>query len=166
MNGYAATLLLALLLPTQQWLATVSGQILDREHKPLANAQITYTNVGQYTDGKSMSVENTDPRGRQVFDKTGTGRVYKAKTNKKGEFTLLGLRYGIYRIEITDASGARVYVARRVIGDNTDSNIDNTLDVDLATAYPPGLTPEGDADVAGGKLNKDQVRLVSTEHAH
>ena len=39
-------ILLALLLPTQGSLATVSGEILDREGKPMVGAQITYQKIG------------------------------------------------------------------------------------------------------------------------
>jgi tetratricopeptide (TPR) repeat protein len=103
---------------------TVSGRILDREGKPLANAQISYTNIGQF----SNAPDNADP-----ILNSGTGKVYKTKTNKRGEFSMIGVAIGIYRIEIKDSSGAFVYSAKRYVGDNADATWSNVLSVDLSS---------------------------------
>src|SRR5437763_15492206 len=102
-------LLAALLMGIPQT-ATVSGKVLDRTGQPIANSQIVYTH-------------------------TDTGRVYKFKTNKKGEFAGVSVAYGIYDIEITDPDGSHLLKTKRRIADpNTpDFKTDtNTLTVDLS----------------------------------
>ena len=43
----------------------------------------------------------------------GTGRVYKVKTDKKGNFTLIGVDYGVYQIEVTAPDGSHVYSGKK-----------------------------------------------------
>jgi tetratricopeptide (TPR) repeat protein len=160
MNGYVLTLLFAMLLPAQRWLAQVSGRVLDHESKPLVGAQITYTHVGQFTNGGAMG--NSDPAAAGITS-SGTGRVYKTKTNKKGEFVLLGLIYGVYQIEIRNTQGELVYSGRRLVGDNADANISNVLEVDLSTVPPPG---HDNSLVSVTKKSKEQLALIRQENAN
>jgi tetratricopeptide (TPR) repeat protein len=157
-------LLLALWMPAQRWLAQVSGRVLDHERKPLVNARVTYTNVGQYTTGGAMA--NYGLQKGQVTDSTGTGRVYKTKTDKHGEFTIIGVSYGIYQIEITDPQGTSVYSGKKLVGDNTDQDVSNTLNVDLSTVPPPGMSAAGGGNTAGGKKTKEQLALLRQENAN
>ena len=77
MTSYCLVLL-ALLLPMQRFLASVSGQILDREGNPMAGAEVVYTNVGTVDRAATRIIE-------------GTGKTYKAKTDKTGKFSLVGV---------------------------------------------------------------------------
>ena len=135
-------ILFALLLPPQRWTATVTGTILDREGKPLANATIQYTNVAVVQTGGPTRDVST-PRMLE-----GTGRVYKVKTDKKGDFTLIGVDYGIYQIEVTAPDGSHVYSGKKRIGDNTDPNSQNILKVDLSTVEG-SLAAGGSGDQSG-----------------
>lgn len=151
-------ILLALLLPAQRWTARISGHILDRDGKPLVNAQVTYTNIGQYTNGGAMytgPMTGSDPA-KAGITYPGTGRVYKVRTDKKGEFDLIGVDFGIYAIEITDSSGKRVYSGKRLVGDNADPNVSNVLNLDLSKTLPGQPQPaldEGEAANAS-KINR------------
>src|ERR1700756_2546465 len=98
--------ILTLLIPQG---GTVSGKILDRQGKPLANAGITYTHIGSYSNAP-----NTGPG---TLTGSGTGKVYKTKTNKNGEFQMIGVLIGIYRVEIRDSGGAFLYSGRAYVGD-------------------------------------------------
>ncbi len=152
-------ILFALLLPPQRWTATVSGTILDREGKPLANATIQYTNVGKL-EGSGMS----DTARTRIIE--GSGRVYKVKTDKKGNFTLIGVDYGVYQIEVAAADGSYVYSGKKLIGDNTDVNSQNVLKVDLSTVEG-GLAPAGaETNLTSGKKTKDQLELIRQENAN
>src|ERR1700751_1141723 len=92
---------------------TVSGTILDREGKPLVNGQIAYTHIGSYSNAPDAI-----GGGGGNLTNSGTGKVYKTKTNKKGEFQMIGLALGVYRVEIRDSSGAFLYSGRTFVGDN------------------------------------------------
>jgi tetratricopeptide (TPR) repeat protein len=154
-------ILLALLLP-MQWLASVSGQILDREGKPLAGALITYKKIGivdrniQVSDGaRSESPKMVE----------GTGRIYKVKTDKKGAFSLIGVEYGVYQIEITGPDGGHVYSGRKTVGDNTEASSQNVLNIDLSSVEGP-VVPGGGTNLAAGKKTKEQLALIRQENAN
>lgn len=105
---------------------TVSGKILDREGKPLVNAQITYTEIGQFSNAQ---VSPTD-----AISNSGTGKVFKTKTNKKGEFLMVRVDIGIYRVEVRDSTGAFLYSAKTYVGDDADKTWSNVLNVDLSSS--------------------------------
>jgi len=147
-------MLLALLLPVQRFLASVSGQILDHEGKPMAGAEVVYTNVGMvdYSSGRQRITE-------------GTGKVYKVKTDKKGAFSVVAVEYGIYKIEITAPDGTHVYSGKKNIGDNADADSQNTLNVDLSS-MDDVAGPGGTTNLAAGKKTKEQQELIRQENAH
>jgi tetratricopeptide (TPR) repeat protein len=135
--------------------ATVSGKILDREGQPMAGVQVTYTHVGEYTNTSSIpNVTNS-----------GTGKVYKTKTNKKGEFIMTGLAFGVYQVEVMDQAGARVYSGKKAVGDNGDTTMSNVLNVDLSTVAPPGTASGSDDNMHSAK-SKDQLALIRQENSN
>jgi tetratricopeptide (TPR) repeat protein len=137
----------------QRFLASVSGQILDREGNPMAGAEVVYTNVGtvDYSSG-----------GQRITE--GTGKVYKVKTDKKGSFSVVGVEYGVYKIEITAPDGDHVYSGKKNIGDNTDAASQNTLNVDLSSVDDVA-GPGGRTNLATGKKTKEQLDLIRQENA-
>ena len=155
-------LFLALLLP-MQYLAGVSGQVLDREGKPLAGATVLYKNIGvvdrNYHSDAGMRSESPSMR-------EGTGREYRTKTDDKGRFVLNGLEYGVYEITMTAGDGSRVYSGRKTIGDNNDPNSQNVLNVDLSLATNARLraTPGAGTNLASGKKTKAQQELIRQEN--
>jgi tetratricopeptide (TPR) repeat protein len=152
-------ILLALLLPAQRWSATVTGTILDREGKPLPDATIQYTCVGKLEGSAQAEMSRT-----RIIE--GTGRVYKVKTDKKGSFTLMGMDYGLYRIEITGADGATLYTGQKLIGDNADPNVSNVLKIDLSTTEAKMTIAGGGTNLATGKKTKEQIDLIRQENAN
>jgi tetratricopeptide (TPR) repeat protein len=156
--------LFALLLLAQRWNATVSGKILDREGKPLINAQVTYTNIGTYTnspgDAKTASEQSIKMDG-------GTGKVYKFKTDKKGEYIGIGVGFGVYQVDIVTAAGDRVYTGRKIIADANDKNGTDVLKIDLSTVASPGALPAGsETNLAAGKKSKAQLDLIRKENSN
>jgi tetratricopeptide (TPR) repeat protein len=151
-------ILFALLLPMQRFLASVSGTILDREGNPMPSAEVVYTSVGtvDYSSAASGTQRITE----------GSGKVYKAKTDKKGSFSLVGVKYGVYQIEITAADGSHVYSGKKSVGDNTDAASQNTLNVDLSSAMTGPVEPGGGTNLASGKKTKEQLELIRQENAH
>src|SRR5258707_532361 len=88
----------ALLLQTPGILATVSGQIMDREGKPMVGALVTYTKIGTFDRNYQVGAGTRAELPRMT---EGTGRTYNVKTDKKGAFLLVGVDYGIYQIVIS-----------------------------------------------------------------
>jgi tetratricopeptide (TPR) repeat protein len=148
-------ILFALLLPMQRWTATVTGRILDSESKPMAGAEITYTNVGTIDRNATRIVE-------------GSGKVYKATTAKDGRFSIIGVAYGVYQIEVKAADGSHVYSGRKHVGDPNDKEVEaqNDLQVDLSTVESNMVAPGGETNLAGGKKTKEQLELIRQENAN
>jgi len=148
-------ILFALFLPMQRWNANVTGRILDRESKPMAGAQITYTNVGTIDRNTARIVE-------------GSGRVYTAKTGKDGTFTIIGVAFGVYQIEIKDADGNHVYSGKKNVSDPNYKEIEaqNDLQVDLSTIESNMVEPGGETNLAKGKKTKEQIELIRQENAN
>ncbi|HEY2364396.1 MAG TPA: tetratricopeptide repeat protein [Candidatus Angelobacter sp.] len=147
-------ILLAFLLPMQRFLASVSGQILDREGNPMAGAEVVYTNVG-----------TVDRLATRII--AGTGKVYKVKTDKNGKFSLIGVEYGVYQIEITASDGSHVYSGKKHVGDIADTDVEaqNVLNVDLSSVYNGPADPGGTTNLAAGKKTKEQLDLIRQENA-
>ncbi|HEX3093512.1 MAG TPA: tetratricopeptide repeat protein [Candidatus Angelobacter sp.] len=148
-------ILFALLLPMQRWNANVTGRILDRESKPMAGAQVTYTNVGTIERNSTRIIE-------------GSGKVYKVKTDKDGRFSIIGVAFGVYEIEVKAADGSHVYSGKKNISDpnNKELEAQNDLQVDLSTVESNMVTPGGETNLAGGKKTKEQLELIRQENAN
>jgi tetratricopeptide (TPR) repeat protein len=139
----------------QRWTATVTGRILDRESKPMVGAEVTYTNVG--------TIDRNDTR---IIE--GSGKVYTAKTDKDGRFSITGVAYGVYQIEVKDADGSHVYSGRKNVGDPNNKEIEaqNDLQVDLSTVESNMVMPGGETNLTKGKKTKEQRELIRQENAN
>src|SRR5689334_15604131 len=148
-------ILFALFLPMQRWNANVTGRILDRESKPMVGAEVTYTNVGTIDRHATRIIE-------------GSGKVYTAKTGKDGRFSIIGVSFGVYQIEVKDAEGNHVYSGKKNVSDPNDKDIEaqNDLQVDLSTVDSNMVTPGGETNLAGGKKTKEQLELIRQENAN
>src|SRR6185312_4291124 len=156
-------LVLALLMPVQIYLANVSGHVLDHEGKPLPGATVIYKQIGTLDRNQSVT---SGMRSESPVMREGKGRVYEGKTDKKGAFVLTGLQYGVYEITITGRDGSPVYSGRKTIGDSTDPNSQNVLNVDLSTVTNLPVDPGGGTNLAPVKKTKAQVDLIRQENAH
>jgi tetratricopeptide (TPR) repeat protein len=140
----------------QRWTATVTGTILDREGKPLAYAEIQYKNIGIVTDALSGTPKMIE----------GTGRIYKIKTDKKGAFIMLGVDYGVYEVVIIGPDGSSVYSGQKQIGDNSDRNVSNVLNIDLSTVEGRQAQAGAETNLAAGRKTKEQLALIRQENAN
>lgn len=126
--------------------AQVSGKVLDRTGKPLANVLVVYTNED-------------------------TGRTYKFKTDKRGEFAGIGVLYGVYDIEITSQDGTSLYKTKRNIVDvNTPgySKETNFLNADLSVISVTNLPGGVQANVlpADPHLTEQQKQMIRANNAN
>jgi tetratricopeptide (TPR) repeat protein len=143
-------------------MATVSGQVLDREGQPVAGALVMYQKIGIVD--RNIHAGNGS-RSESPTMSEGTGRIYKVQTDKKGAFVLVGVDYGIYQIDITAPDGSHLYSGRKTIGDNNDPSSQNVLNVDLSSVEGPA-EPGGGTNLAPGKKTKEQLELIRQENAH
>lgn len=138
------TALLAVLLMGISHLAQLSGRVLDRTGKPIPNARVVYTNVDD-------------------------GRTYKFKTNKKGEFSGLGIEQGVYQIEITGTDGTSLYRTKRnIVEPNTpDVKKDtNFLNADLSVLSVTDLPGGIQANVLDKPLTEKQKEQIRAGNAN
>lgn len=128
--------------------AVVHGKLTDRTGQPLVNAQVLYTH-------------------------TKTGRTFKLKTDKKGEFSVTGVPFGEYDIEITGTDGARLLKTKRRIvdlalsgtkPDTNDLNVDLSImpGTETASGAEPNVLP-GDIR-SGDRLTQQQKELIRAEN--
>src|SRR5215471_12176827 len=82
----------------------VVGKIHGKDAQPLADAQIVFTDVS-------------------------SSRIYKAKTDRSGQFSMIGIAPGSYQIEIVGSSGQSLYQVKRQLGADAAAN---QIDIDLS----------------------------------
>lgn len=119
------------------WSQATSGKVVGRitsQGKPVANAQITLTN-------------------------TATGRTYKMKADKDGSFSAVGLAFGEYEQEISDASGEKLLKRKVSVTGNQggvkgDSGAPDDLSVDIGSGGGPKIS---DAEMAKLKAERDKA---------
>jgi tetratricopeptide (TPR) repeat protein len=132
-------LLLAIgFLPTRS--QTVGAQAegkVTQDGKPLANAPVVFTN-------------------------TETGKTYKSKTNKNGEFQMLGVPYGSYEVNVLNEKGEKLSSDRTTLGTgNTSSS--NILQIN-AGKEPLTDNKFGLAQPAAPKLTKEQLAKIQADN--
>ncbi len=133
-----AALLFALCsLPSLAQTAQVSGKVIGQDGQPVVGAQIVYS----------------DPA---------TGRNYKYKTDKKGEFSAIGLQFGAYQVTITNPAGEVLFNRRIPVGGNPEDNI---LKIDLAKTPPPAPGQESSGETGSGQESKDQPKMTKEQLA-
>ncbi len=133
-----ATMLLALCsLPSQAQTGQVRGKVIGQDGQPVAGAQVVYAD-------------------------TQTGRTYKYKTDKKGEYSAIGLQYSnTYEVTITSPSGEQLFHRKNItVGGNPEENV---ISVDLQKNPPPA--PGQDSPLSGDTGKGEQPKLTKEQQA-
>jgi tetratricopeptide (TPR) repeat protein len=148
-------ILFALLLPMQRWNATVTGRILDRDGKPMAGAKVKLKNTGA-----------VDRNGQRLTE--GTGQTYEIKTDKQGMFTLLGVMFGVYEVEVFAKDGKRVYFGEKNIGDPNDKQVQaqNNIQIDLSKPESARGEAGAETNLSESKKTREQIELIREENEH
>jgi len=108
----------------QATLTRVGGRITNAG-QPVANAQITFTNLQ-------------------------TGRTFKGKTDKNGNYEIVGLERTNYQIDVTSATGEKLYSSKQGITGETNGHMggEQTLDLDISQGGgQPKYTKEQRAEI-------------------
>lgn len=129
MQGLMLALLFAL-ATTMGWSQATAGKVQGRitsSGKPVANAVVTLTN-------------------------TANGRTYKIKTDKDGAFSGVGIAFGEYEEEISDASGEKLF--KRKVPVTGEGGAVDDLSVDIGSG---GGGPRlSDAEIARLKAEREK----------
>jgi tetratricopeptide (TPR) repeat protein len=97
-----------------------------------------------------------------VFTNTDNGKIYKTKTDKNGEFQMLGVPYGSYEVNVLNEKGEKLSSDRTTLGtDNTTSS--NIIQIN-AGKEPLADNKFGLAQPAGPKLTKEQLAKLQADN--
>ncbi|HSK42961.1 MAG TPA: tetratricopeptide repeat protein [Candidatus Binatia bacterium] len=124
-----------------------------------ARAQVT---IGAQAEGKVIQEGAPLPNAPVVFTNTETAKVFKTKTDKAGEFRLLGVPYGSYRVEVLNEKGEKLFSDTTTLGtDNTSSS--NILDIHVGKE-PITDNKFGLPQPAAPKLTKEQLAKIQADN--
>jgi tetratricopeptide (TPR) repeat protein len=118
--------------------------------------------IGAQAEGKVTQEGSPFPNAQVVFTNSQTGKTYKTKTDKNGEFRLLGVPYGSYEINVLNDKGEKLSSDKTTLGtDNTtDSNI---LNIRVSKEAIPD-NKFGLPDPAAPKLTKEQLAKIAADN--
>jgi Carboxypeptidase regulatory-like domain/Tetratricopeptide repeat len=118
--------------------------------------------IGAQAEGKVTQDGNPFPNAPVVFTNTQTGKIYKTKTEKNGEFRLLGVPYGSYEVNVLNDKGEKLSSDRTTLGtDNTTTS--NVLDIHVSKEAIPD-NKFGLPDPAAPKLTKEQLAKIAADN--
>ena len=118
--------------------------------------------VGAQAEGKVTQEGKPFTNALVVFTNTDTGKTYKCKTDKNGEFQMLGVPYGSYEVNVLNEKGEKLSSNRTTLGtDNTTTS--NILQID-APKEPITDNKFGIAQPAGPKLTKEQLAKMQADN--
>jgi tetratricopeptide (TPR) repeat protein len=145
MKRHAGVLALAgLLFVVGFWPArsqTVGAQAEGRvtqEGSPLANVQVVFTNVDN-------------------------GKTYKTKTDKSGAFSMLGVPYGSFRVDVIGEKGEKLFTEKTTLGTG-DTSSSNFLKIDINKSSAAADNAFGLPDPAAPKLTKEQIAKIDADN--
>jgi tetratricopeptide (TPR) repeat protein len=118
--------------------------------------------VGAQAEGKVTQEGKPLANAPVVFTNTDTGKIYKTKTDKNGEFQMLGVPYGSYEVNVLNDKGEKLSSNRTTLGtDNTTTS--NILQIN-AGKEPIADNKFGLAQPAGPKLTKEQLAKLQADN--
>ena len=112
--------------------APIEGKVT-MEGSPLSNVQVVFTNVDN-------------------------GKTYKSKSDKGGNFSVLGMQYGNYQVDVIGEKGEKLFTERTAIGTG-DTSASNILKIDVPKG---GAAPASAA--AGPRLSKEELARIDADN--
>lgn len=118
--------------------------------------------VGAQAEGKVTQEGTPLANAPVVFTNTETGKVFKTKTDKAGEFKLLGVPYGSYRVEVLNEKGEKLFSDTTTLGTDTTTD-SNYLNIP-ASKEPITDNKFGVSQPAAPKLTKEQLAKIQADN--
>lgn len=110
----------------------VEGKVT-RDGSPFSNAQVVLTNVD-------------------------TGKTYKSKSEKSGNFSMLGVPYGNYQVEVIGDKGEKLFSEKTSLGTGNSTG-SNFLKIDISKDAP--VTDSGSP---APKLSKEELAKIDADN--
>lgn len=117
-------------------------------------------NMGMMTvEGKVTEAGAPLPNVQIVLTDVQTGRTYKTKANKNGQFTVAGVTFGNFRVDVIGEKGEKLHSQPASIeGDPAGTNF---INIDMPKG---GDAPAPAADASAPKLTKEQLAKVKADN--
>ena len=119
--------------------------------------------VGAPTEGKVTQEGKPLPNVQVVLTNVDTGRVNKTKTDKGGNFVVLGVAYGNYQVDVIGEKGEKLFTEKTSLGTGNTSST-NVLNIDIPAG---GAAPDnkfGLPEPAAPKLTKEQLAKIKADN--
>ena len=122
--------------------------------------------VGGTAEGKVTREGTPLPNVQVVLTNTSSSKPYKTKTDKKGEFAVLGLPAGNYKIEVLGEKGETLFTQVTDIGMQGNTSVSNILKIDISKDSQPAATDNkfGVPDAPAPKLTKEQIAKIKADN--
>ena len=105
-------------------------------------------------EGKVTMEGSPFPNAQVVLTNVDTGKTYKAKSGKSGDFSLLGVPYGNYQVEVIGDKGEKLFSQKTSVGGGTTTS-NNFLKIDIV---------KGAALPDAPKLTKEQIAKIEADN--
>jgi tetratricopeptide (TPR) repeat protein len=118
--------------------------------------------VGAQAEGKVTQEGKPLPSAQVIFTNTDTGKVFKTKTDKTGEFKFLGVPYGSYQVDVLNEKGEKLFSEKTSLG--TDTTTDSNY-LNIAVGKEPIADSKfGLPQPAAPKLTKEQLAKIQADN--
>ncbi|HEX3587597.1 MAG TPA: tetratricopeptide repeat protein [Candidatus Angelobacter sp.] len=115
--------------------------------------------VGAPVQGKVTRDGSPFPNAQVVLTNADTGKTYKSKSEKSGDFSLLGVPYGNYQVEVIGDKGEKLFSEKTSLGTGSSSG-SNFLKIDIVKG---AAVPDAGA-AAAPKLTKEQLAKIEADN--
>jgi len=127
---------------------------------------VTFTVEGSVTDSGKVI-----PNAQVTFANTDTSRVFKAKSDKKGSFIIVGVPSGTYEIEITDSSGEKLFHKKTLVPDPNGKTNGETAQFNIDVSEKKAASGSGTQTSGQGssgqqvpKYTKEQIEEIKKQN--
>ena len=114
--------------------------------------------VGAPVEGKVTMEGSPVPNAQVVLTNADTGKTYKTKSEKSGNFSMLGVPYGNYQLDVIGDKGEKLFTEKTSIGTG-NTTASNFLKIDFPKG---GALP--DAGAPAPKLSKEELAKIDADN--
>lgn len=113
----------------------------------------------QPVEGRVTMEGSPFPNAQIVLTNADTGKTFKGKSGKSGDFSLLGVPYGNYQVDVIGDKGEKLFSEKTSVGGGTTTS-NNFLKIDIVKG---ATVPEAGAPAAP-KLTKEQIAKIEADN--